>query len=74
MATDDYKKFEDWYINKRANASGDKWADASLEKLLKVFEYPNGPRQIGKVHGQHSIGVTTDYADDIYKDLEEEDW
>ena len=71
MTTKSYKKFEDWYINKRANASGNSWADADLGRLLKVFEYPNGPRQIGKVRGQHSSGITSDYADDIYKDLAE---
>jgi len=69
MSTTDYKRFEDWYINKRPNASGNKWADPSLERLLKVFEYPNGPRQIGKVQGQHSNSVTSDYASDIYEDL-----
>src|SRR5258706_2573198 len=69
MSTKEYNKFEDWYINERQNASGDKWADANLEKALKMFEYPNGPRLIARVLTQHSNNVTTDYADDIYTDL-----
>jgi len=69
MSTDAYKAFDNWYINDRKDASGDRWADADLERLLKVFEYPNGPRQIGKVRGQHSKSVTSDYAADIYQDL-----
>lgn len=48
---------------------GEKWADAKLEKILKMFEYANGPRLVARVIGQHSNSVKTDYADDIYKDL-----
>ena len=64
-----YKDFERWYINDRPNASGSKWADADLERLLTVFQYANGTRQIGKVRNQHSASITSDYAADIYKDL-----
>jgi hypothetical protein len=69
MSTPDYDRFEDWYMTKRPKASGDKWADANLGKLLKMFEYPNGARQIGKVQNQHSSDTTSDYAADIYGDL-----
>lgn len=69
MSTDAFKAFDNWYVNDRKDASGERWADSALERLLKVFEYPNGPRQIGKVSGQHSMNVTSDYANDIYNDL-----
>ncbi len=58
LSTPDYQRFEDWYVSKRPNASGDKWADADFGKLLKMFEYPNGAKQIGKVKNQHSSSTT----------------
>jgi hypothetical protein len=64
-----YKEFEDWYINDRPDASGDTWIDPNLEKILAMFYYPNGARQIGVVSNQHTYTTTTDYADDIYNDL-----
>lgn len=70
LTTEGYKAFDEWYIRERPKASGDKWADSDLERLLKVFEYSNGARQIGKVRNQHSNNTTTDYAADIYRDLE----
>jgi len=69
MATSEYEAFERWYINERPKASGNKWADADLGRLLKVFEYPNGARQIGKVKNQHSSDTKTDYAADIYAEV-----
>lgn len=69
MSTDGYKAFENWYINDRPKASGNRWADADLERLLTVFQYSNGTRQIGKVRNQHSADITSDYAEDIYRDL-----
>jgi hypothetical protein len=69
MSTSQYQQFENWYINERPNASGDKWADADLGRLLTMFRYPNGARQIGKVRNQHSNTITSDYAADIYQDL-----
>lgn len=69
MTTDAYKDFESWYINERSNASGNKWADADVGRLLTMFQYPNGPRQMGKVRNQHSGSVSSDYAEDVYQDL-----
>jgi hypothetical protein len=67
--TPEYKTFESWYVNERPKASGNKWVDPTLERLLKMFDSPNGARQVGKVKTQHSSKPTSDYAADIYKDL-----
>jgi len=63
-----YQAFEQAYIT-RAGGSGDPWADEDLKKLLTMFTYPNGPRQIGRVRNQHTATTTTDFAEDIYQDL-----
>lgn len=65
----DFTQFENWYVGERPNASGDRWADEDLKKLLGIFQYPNGIRRIGKLKEQHTHSTTTDYAADIYKDL-----
>jgi len=64
-----YNDFENWYVNERQNASGDRWADEGLKKLIGIFQYPNGIRWIGQFSDQHTSSTTTDYADDIYEDL-----
>lgn len=64
-----YNAFENWYVNDRPNASGDRWADEDFKKLLGIFQYPNGIRRIGKASNQHTSSTSTDYADDIYNDL-----
>jgi hypothetical protein len=71
MSTSQYSEFERWYIGERPKASGDRWADSDLQRLLTMFQYPNGARQIGKVRNQHSSHITSDYARDIYQDLVE---
>jgi hypothetical protein len=64
-----YNAFESWYTNERQNASGDRWADEDLKKIIGIFQYPNGIRRIGRAINQHTPSTSTDYADDIYKDL-----
>jgi len=63
-----YQAFDQKYIN-RSNGSGDSWADEDLKKLLAMLKYPNGVRQLGQVRNQHTASTSSDYVEDIYKDL-----
>lgn len=63
-----YQTFEDNYIKK--SSSGDRWADDNFRNILKMFQYPDGSRLIGAAIPNHTNSIKTDYADDIYKDLE----
>ena len=65
----EYKTFEQWYVSERPNASGDTWADEDFKKILEMFKYSNGSRQIGKAVTQHTDSTTEDYAAEIYKEL-----
>ena len=69
MSEAGYRKFEQWYVNERPSASGDTWADEDLKKILEMFKYPNGARQIGKARVQHTHETTGDYAAEVYKEL-----
>jgi hypothetical protein len=64
-----WRQFDDGYINTRLHASGDSWADEDLKKIITMFQYPNGVRQLGEAKAQHTDSTTTDYAAEIYQDL-----
>lgn len=64
-----YAAFNDWYMTQRPKASGDPWADDDLKKILTMFAYSNGTRQLGAAREQHTDSTTTDYVDDIYADV-----
>lgn len=63
-----YKDFENFYVN-RKDGSGETWADEEFKKVLGIFQYSNGIRQIGKAAVQHTNKTNGDYADAIYDDL-----
>lgn len=61
-----YEEFEREYAKKSSTGV---WADQNLKKILEMFAYANGPSLVGRVHAQHTNTTSTDYAEDIYKDL-----
>lgn len=67
MSEKDYKEFETNYIKK--SSSGNPWADDDFTKTIGIFKYPNGTKSVGKANPQHSADTSSDYADDICKDL-----
>lgn len=60
-----YQQFEAAYIQ----ANGNAWADEQLKKILAMFGFTNGPRQVGRAAAQHTHTTTTDYADEIFDHL-----
>ena len=67
LQTKDYKSFNAKYIEQ--SKSGKAWADEDLKKILTMFHYPNGTRQIGAAAVQHTHEVKGDYAEEIYECL-----
>lgn len=66
-----YYKFNYKYV-RRIGGSGTNWADSELDSLLAMFQYNNAFKQIGKAKIFHDIrSAKGDYAELIYKDLEE---
>lgn len=65
--TSGYALFEMNYIGR--SSSGEAWADDNLKKILEMFRFPNGSRQIGKLVPQHTPLLAGDYAEEIYRDL-----
>ncbi|MBP8252348.1 MAG: DUF87 domain-containing protein [Herpetosiphon sp.] len=53
----------------QTSSSHEPWADEDLKKLLAMFRYPNGIRQLGALAIHHTAEINHDYAVAMYADL-----
>lgn len=67
MKTNEYKAFDRWYVEQ--SSTGENWADGDFEKILEMLWRPNGAKQVAAIRDHHSASTSSDYAEDIYKDL-----
>jgi DNA helicase HerA-like ATPase len=67
FSTPQYRDFDNNYIQQ--SSTGESWADESLRSILEMFIYPKGVNILGQCKEQHSEDASSDFAEDIYKDL-----
>ncbi len=66
-----YGDFNRKYMDEREKKGepAEPWHDPDLDKLLGVFQYPNGAKMMGNALAMHTHTTTGDYAEMVYKDL-----
>ena len=67
LGTHDFTEFDRDYISN--SKTGESWADSNLRNLLGIFQYPNGPKKVGRAKELHSPDTSSDFAADIYEQL-----